>query len=277
MRRAVTLHSIVKRKVQYGAGEENPALGAACRRPCTCPVSSGESNGMTRIVAPGLGIDLLLAVSAIAAPRRHQEAAFLVEDGLELVVRVGESACSPHGSRARVGRASAGSRPAAAGSSPPATSGRSSACPGRLAVRARPGWRPRRADPISSRNGTPRSSQWLYLKPGFSSRQSVLKRSGPDAVWTDARECSRISMAAATQCTLIFAAKDGHDGQLNRRYVGRQDKARVVAVGHDHGADHARRKAPRRAIGVLELLSRSRNSMPAALAKFCPSMWLVPA
>ena len=52
------------------------------------------------------------------------------------------------------------------------------------------------------------------------------------------------------------AAADGHDDHLVRGQGGRQHEALVVAVGHDHGADHAGAHAPRR--GVAELLDPGR-------------------
>jgi hypothetical protein len=88
------------------------------------------------------------------------------------------------------------------------------------------------------------------LKPGESSRQSTLTRTAlPSGVsasfaWkaVDRRRDRRL---------LLVLAEDRDDDDLDRRDVGRQDEARVVAVGHDRGPDHARREAPRRAVRVL--------------------------
>ena len=48
--------------------------------------------------------------------------------------------------------------------------------------------------------------------------------------------------------------RNGHDDDLNGRYLGRQDEAVVVAVSHDDAADDTGRHAPRGLMGVLELV-----------------------
>ena len=53
---------------------------------------------------------------------------------------------------------------------------------------------------------------------------------------------------------LPVAARNRHDHDLIRRDRRRQDQAAVVAVRHDHGADQARRHAPRRGPRVLQRL-----------------------
>src|SRR4029079_7414523 len=44
------------------------------------------------------------------------------------------------------------------------------------------------------------------------------------------------------------------DSGLRRRENGRKAQTLIVAVRHDHGADHPRRKAPARRVAVLPLV-----------------------
>ena len=162
---------------------------------------------MTRMVAP---VSALTWRSQSAEPhqRRHQEAALLVEDRLEVVVGVDVVRVRGAEVERALEQHLPGSRPGAWAARRRGRRVRSVPCAGRRGERAHPGPRPRRVDRSPGGYGTPRSSQWLYLKPGDSSRQSTLKRSGPLTVWTSVSDFSQRLDRAGHRRPVVLRAED---------------------------------------------------------------------
>ena len=134
----------------------------------------------------GLRVDLPLALAERRTSGAIRKPPSPSSDLLERRRSCRPGGCSRRGSRGRAGTGRPGSRPGGAGSSAASVSSDSVSLARSTRRTSTPWPAATSRGPTSSRKGTPRSSQWLYLKPGDSSRQSTLNRNGPEPVWTSA-------------------------------------------------------------------------------------------